>query len=165
MLGQKWWDETRYIAYEGNRRHCWACGSAPGKGRLDAHECYEIDYERGRAVFVQVVALCKLCHNFIHSNRLTALLREGVISFRFFAKVRDHGYQVLGELQPNDWSRLNFEPDFALPAGVMFAPVADWGDWRMVINGEEYGPKFATREEHDAHYKVQNQKYLERKYG
>ena len=163
MLGAKWWKDIRYDAYEANNRHCWAC--ARRRNRLEAHECYEIDYEQGIAEFTDVVALCSTCHHFIHSNRLVRMVQIGVYDVGIFNAVRGHGYHVLrqADLMPSPWARLNFEPDYILPDALRLAPFAAWNEWRMVIFGEEHYSKFADRAAHDAHYDQENLKALKRK--
>jgi len=160
--GQKWWDETRYIAYEGNNRHCWAC--AARTNRLDAHECYDIDFTKGIAVFVEVVALCKMCHAFIHSNRLTALTKAGIHALGYWEAVRDHGYSVLetGGFEPSPWARVNFEPGWTPPDDILYAPTVQWGEWRMVILDLTAKPKFKDRVEHDLFYEQKNMESLNR---
>ena len=44
ILGQKWWDEQRQIAYAKNNYCCWACGAYKHDAKyhrwLEAHEFY-----------------------------------------------------------------------------------------------------------------------------
>ena len=162
VLGKKWWDEQRYLAYEENDRFCWACGKRPD--RLEAHECYDVDYEQGIAVFTEVVALCSLCHNFIHSNRLTIMVKKGIYTPEFFDMVRSHGMKVLREagLQPSPHAMKNFDPHYELPDELLSSPVAAWEDWRMIVHGLDVPPKFANRGEHTAFYEKKNEEALGR---
>lgn len=93
------------------------------------------------------------------------MVEIGVYDEGIFNSVRAHGYHVLNKagLEPSVWARLNFEPDFELPNELLYEPMAPWGQWRMMIEGEEHGPRFADRTAHDAHYAEQNAKALERK--
>lgn len=133
ILGKKWWDETRQKAAEETNQHCLACGvhkgRAKGKQWLEGHEIYEIDYVQGRSTYIETVPLCHYCHNFIHDGRLQALLDKGEITHNFYAAVLQHGERVMEEVGLS----------FAQPYEGPFAP---WGDWRLVIDGEEYPPKF-----------------------
>lgn len=75
--------------------HCHACG-VYGK-QLEAHECYEFQWEEGIATFVEVVALCGLCHHYIHSFRVLALLKRKKIRPEQVAMIMAHGTRVLQE--------------------------------------------------------------------
>lgn len=135
VLGKEWWEATRQAAYRKNRHCCWACGvhksQADVKQWLEAHETYKIDYASGRMELDVVAALCHLCHNYIHSGRLQALLERGEVTQEFADKVERHGDAVLrkaGLLAVK--RRLTIESP----------KCAEWGQWRMVIQGKEYGP-------------------------
>lgn len=129
VKGSKWWDEKRRDAYARHQDRCWACGvhKSQQKGKtkwLEAHECYEIDYVRGRMELVEVAALCHYCHNFIHSGRLNILEREGEVSHAEAELIREHGRNLIkGLTKP--------------PPPLL---MAKWSRWRMVVDGKEYGP-------------------------
>lgn len=132
VLGSKWWEQTRQAAYRSTAFHCAACGvwkhQAKGRKWLEAHEVYEIDYLRGRMTYVETVPLCHYCHAYIHSGRLAAMLEEGWISQGRYAAIVRHGDLVLAEAgleQPVPYT----------------GPMAEWSDWRLVIDGVEYPPK------------------------
>ena len=135
VLGPIWWNAARKAAYKSTAYHCIACGvhkgSAAYRQQLDGHEVYEIDYLLGRMAYVEVVPLCYSCHNFIHSGRLQMLLDEGKITHERYASIVQHGNRVLRNA--------------GLTPSVLYAgPVADWKNWRLVVNGKEYKPKFRT---------------------
>jgi len=168
VLGRGWWDKQRKAAYAEREFHCWACGvhklDAEVKQWLEGHEEYDIDYQKGRMTFKRVVALCHLCHNFIHSGRLAALLDSGEITQKFFNQVMKHGLNVLAEADIMPWSG-------TLEAAIMYGPrngfppkhpmdilvemlehtrgkggfVASWGKWRLVLEGKEYPPVHKTK--------------------
>jgi len=59
-----------------------ACGD-PDARPLQAHECYEFDYENHIAVFTEIVPLCYNCHLFIHwrtakPSAVKKILQHGV---------------------------------------------------------------------------------------
>lgn len=128
VMGQEWWDQQRQGAYAKYGFRCWACGVHKAKAEvhqwLEGHECYDIDYRRGRMVLIEVVALCHLCHNFIHQGRLSMLVRDGEATEEFAKRVIKHGRRVLGRMRPK-------------PSPTS---TASWGRWRLVIDGKEYGP-------------------------
>jgi len=92
--GKEWWDVVRKEAYAKNNYCCWACGTprldAP-KCLLDAHECYEYEYDERRAHFVGVVALCRDCHQFIHYRGIEDLRRLKHVLERGLRILRDAG--------------------------------------------------------------------------
>jgi len=63
LLGKHWWNKTRKEAYRSNGGFCQACGIT---GKLDAHERYEFDFKKLVATFIDVVPLCRRCHQYIH---------------------------------------------------------------------------------------------------
>jgi len=157
VLGSGWWNAARKVVYRENNFCCWACGNhkarAPLK-RLEAHETYDIDYARGTAVFVEVVALCHFCHQFIHSGRLRILMMKGDVDPQKVVKVATHGYGILSQagLEPSIWTRMNLEKDYTPSYEFLHGPFAEWSTWRLVIGDKEYPPKWKTEVEYQAHY-------------
>ena len=148
VLGSAWWDVVRRAAYESTDFHCVACGISRvsgERGLLDAHEVYAIDYKRGRAVYVEAVPLCQKCHAYIHDGRLKALLDKHEITQARFAAVIQHGDRVLAAA---GLKRLTHaERENIITDSIVVGDVAEWGQWRLVVNGVEYPPKFFTYEE------------------
>lgn len=66
VKGRTWWDAERRAAYKKNNYFCWVCNV--GDIQLHGHERYDVDYQKGLAVYIQTVALCNECHMFIHSG-------------------------------------------------------------------------------------------------
>jgi len=145
LLGKKWWDEQRAIAYAVHNDRCWACGvhksNALFRKWLEAHEHYDYDYEKGRAELKEIVALCNPCHNYIHSGRLEALKTKGQITKYQYDTIIKHGHTVL------DFANLPHR----LPTPTMYVR---WSDWRLVINGKEYEPLFGSLQEWAKNYGV-----------
>lgn len=137
VLGNKWWDQTRKAAYASTDFHCIACGSfkydAKGRPWLEGHEIYNIDYQLGRMIYVETVPLCHFCHNYIHDGRLQYLLEEGLIHHAKYVAIIQHGDEVL---RKHNLERTYYE-----------GFVADWQDWRLVVDGVEYPPIYHTRED------------------
>ncbi len=142
IFGQRWWDINRQRAYARQGYRCHACGVAKGEAEyhrwLEAHEFYDINYETGCVTFVELVALCHACHNFIHSGRLQKLLDKGEISQQKYDDILDRGYVILEAAEL-----------------VKEAPVSacDWSDWHLVIDGKNYGQKFHSFEEWEKHFR------------
>lgn len=145
VLGSKWWDKERKDAYASTDYHCLACGVhkslAKSRQWLEAHELYEIDYEKGRMTYIECTPLCHLCHQFIHDGRLTNLLRKSEISHAKFVSIIQHGDSVLRKASLR---RQPYEIREQLLRNTRCAP---WEDWRMVVGGFEYPPLYRTEEE------------------
>jgi hypothetical protein len=135
VLGQDWWDRERKAAFHRTCQHCVACGAGrkePGRCQvLSGHECYAIDWERGRMTYVETVPLCERCHSFVHPGYLEVRLVKGEISAEEYAAIMVHGWSLL------------------LAAKVVRIPhrgqAAAWSRWRLVIDGKLYPPLYATR--------------------
>lgn len=156
-----WWGQMRKLAIAQNSNRCWACGVHISQAEfhpwLEAHEYYEVDYKIGKMYFRQVVALCHACHNFIHSQRLLAVMLKGEVSRSRAYRIVDRGLDICFEhgVTPYiglkdivdelglKWSNY-WEPDGTVP----------WGDWRLVLDGEEYEPLFPTIEAWAEYYEV-----------
>ncbi len=138
ILGQEWWDKTRQAAYASTDFHCIACGvykrDAEEKPFLEGHEMYETDYAAGRSVYVECVPLCHWCHAFIHDGRLKMLRDKGEITQTKYDQVLAHGKRIL---KLNGLKKVS----------IRFGPIAKWEDWRLVIDGIEYPPKYKNYDE------------------
>lgn len=134
LLGQSWWDKTREAAYRSTDFHCVACGvhkyDAKNRQWLEGHEVYEIDYLAGIAEYKETVPLCHFCHNYIHDGRLNCLLESGRIHQAKYVAIIQHGDAVL---KKHGLKREKYE-----------GPMADWGDWRLIVEGREYMPSFRS---------------------
>lgn len=145
IMGKEWWDVERKRAYAEHGHRCWACGAHKKDGNggvywLEAHECYDIDYSRGEVRLREIVALCKLCHDYIHSGRLQKLVESGEVSERYFFSVMDHGDRVLLEADLSEVDPIT--PDY----------VAEWSEWHLVMNDQKYYSKFESFEGWEEHY-------------
>lgn len=153
VLGTPWWDKVRREAYESTNFHCKACGISKyqtKQGVLDAHERYEVDYLSGKLYYIEAVPLCKDCHNFIHDGRLQWLLDTRKIRHQEFTRIIRHGNTVLREA---GLVRLTAaERVVELKSLIANGALAAWEDWRLVVDGKEYPPKFKTEAEADRHY-------------
>lgn len=160
VMGRKWWDEKRKHAYEVNDFHCWACGvhKAQALGRsniLEAHEAYSIDWARGIVRLHEIVALCHYCHNFIHSGRLWSLQKRREIPPSQFQAIMQHGFDVVVGAGLSPWwgTLMNWLqfcqrlPDWgAFDQVSHLVPESEyvqalWPDWRLIIDGQAFGPK------------------------
>ena len=149
VLGQKWWDKTRQAAYTSTLYHCIACGvykhDARGHKWLEGHEWYDIDYAKGRMVYVETIPLCNYCHSYIHDGRLLALLKSREITAQRYAAVIQHGDRVLAAAGLQRMTHA--ERDEAIKQLILAGKIADWGRWRLVVDGKKYKPLYKSYEE------------------
>lgn len=143
LVKAKVWDTWRRMAYAKNNFHCFACGvyrnydlfslrfDDESYESLDAHEVYRINYDLKTVELVEIVALCKNCHNYIHSGRLQSQYDEGRLDEEDMYIISNHGDSVLidGGLAPCFY---HDENDYK----------EEWGEWKLIFNGEEYFSKF-----------------------
>lgn len=148
VLGANWWAREKRLVYKSTNYHCQACGvfksDALLRQWLEAHEIYDIDYRLGRATYVKAVPLCHCCHNYIHDGRLQALLKQGLVSHYKYSVIMRHGDRVLSN------AGLSKERHDVREAKIaqmdVCGSVAAWSEWRMVVDGVEYPPKFPSFE-------------------
>jgi hypothetical protein len=85
------WDAIRKTAYEEAGYKCSICGAT---GRLEAHEVWDYDYEKGIQKLIAIKALCKKCHMVKHMGRSMKLAAEGLFDIQ---ELIDH-FNVVNEL-------------------------------------------------------------------
>lgn len=97
-LPKEAWDKIRKKAYARAGGKCMICGAL--SSRLDAHEQWEYNDEKGVQKLVNVVAVCRACHEVIHIGRTQLMGREREAS-EHFMKVNGCTYaeyrKALGE--------------------------------------------------------------------
>ena len=142
-MGQEWWDKERKSCYQRASFCCDCCGVSKDQAVfhpwLEAHEVYDTNYETGRLVFKELVALCHACHNYIHSGRLQMLVDSGEIPKKKQTVILKHGNAILRNA------------DIKKPKDTI-TTIAPWANWRLVFNGQEYKSLFKSYAEWEAHY-------------
>lgn len=97
-LPKEAWDRIRKKAYARAGGKCMLCGAPTA--RLEAHEQWEYDDEKGVQKLKNVVAVCRACHEVIHIGRTQLMGREREAS-EHFMKVNGCTYaeyrKALGE--------------------------------------------------------------------
>ena len=141
LKGGEWWDKERQKAYAKNNYCCWACGIHKSKAKyhnwLEAHECYEYNYPRGTAKMIMITALCHSCHNSIHSGRMQMMVNAGEMAEEKFVDILAHGLSIRTQI-PQETKN-----PFIVNDGIS----AEWGEWRLILDGKEYKSKFQDRNE------------------
>lgn len=152
IRGKEWWDVVRRETYPLHDYHCFACDVHQldtRSQRLDAHECYNYNYKRKRAYFVEVVALCRDCHMFIHWSHIEYGRDQRRVLPRGLKILHAAGlglpYNQLRALRRFDWlDDLEFldtaEIGSQLPMGVILG-----AKWKLVFEGKLY-PKGGSNE-------------------
>lgn len=170
IMGQTEWDKMRKRCYYNAGYKCEVCGAEPPKGKLHAHELYDIEYEKGTSTFRRCIAVCADCHNFIHSGRLVTLYKEGNplvpkeyllnVVEKGFALIRDHNLEFGDDLR----AYATFLEYLKVPSlkeemerliknyGMKFycepsKKMAKWGEWKLVWKGKEYPTPYANEAE------------------
>ena len=145
LLGKEWWDTNRYKAYAENNQCCWACGVHRQRAEyhqwLEGHESYRIDYANGRMELIEIVALCHACHNFIHDGRMAAMVDKGQMEGDKMESIMTRGLALLQEAGYPAYEHAPWNGE-----------IADWGEWRMIIEGKEYEGKFASYHAWKGHF-------------
>lgn len=114
ILSPAQWDVVRREAYARAGGRCMICG-APTR-RLEAHERWEYDERNAVQKLVDVVAICKSCHEVIHIGR-TQLMGGEERASEHFMKVNGCTYaeyrKALGEANEAH-RRRNLVPEWKL---------------------------------------------------
>jgi hypothetical protein len=146
IKGKDWWDTQRQAAYAASDYCCAACGVHKSQAQyhkwLEAHEVYRFDYPNGRAYYLGAVALCHACHNFIHSGRMEMMVRRGEMADSKRQAILKHGKKVLMD---------GFRAGKVCPVQTPES-IAQWQDWRLVLEGQEYPGRFRDYQDWQDHY-------------
>jgi len=152
--GKEWWDKKRREVYAANNHSCWACNTYQLDAKyhqwLEAHECYEYDYDKHVARYTETVGLCHSCHQFIHWRRLY----QQSLFIRQPKKLMDilkHGLTILhtagldlpiAQRQAARRYHLHKELEWLAPpwTGVTSAYIAAYlsSNWVLLYKGKEY---------------------------
>ena len=145
IKGKEWWDKQRNEVYAKQGFYCIACGIYKFKADyhkwLEAHEVYEYDYSKGEAKFVEIVALCHSCHNYIHDGRMKHMVEKRRMPVGKQKKIIKHGNAVL--------NKAGLSSD-TIPE---IQNIANWEDWYLLFEGKKYKGKFASYAHWTNYYK------------
>lgn len=154
IMGSSWWNKTRQESYAKNNYHCFACGihktEAKFKQWLEAHESYEIDFEKKQYRLTEIIALCHSCHNYIHAGRLKAIFDKGEISEYKFNAIHSHGDSLLFI---NDLDKKNaWWTDEKIYPQLFPELDGTWNQWHLLLNENRYYSRFETYKDWAAYY-------------
>lgn len=146
IFGEDWWNKARQIAYYKHNYRCYACGIKKENAKLhqwlEAHEMYDINYKTGEVKFIEIVALCHYCHNYIHRGRLERLLQKHKITLNFYIDIINHGEKILKKAK--------------LEHKLIPTNTCKWKQWHLVIDGKNYGQKFKSEKEWQEYWRNHN---------
>lgn len=100
IYGKTTWDFMRRKAYLNAGYKCEICGcDPPRRGDLHSHELFSYDYLKQEGTFERCVAICRTCHDFIHSGRLMSMYRRGnpLYPKKYVLRVAEHGFKLVNE--------------------------------------------------------------------
>jgi len=150
LLGVDWWNTNRRLAYAKHDYHYFACGIEKKEALyhhwLEAHEMYNINYQTGEVVFIELVALRYCCHNYIHDGRMSNMIMQKTFLKNDYDFIIARGDKILKAAglpikkqmyikQANE----NMHPEYFKHC--------EWKDWHLIINGVNYGQRFHSYEE------------------
>lgn len=98
IMGQTNWNKTKKAKRLEANHHCQICDKyVPhvAGNWLECHEVYEIDEEKLEFRLKDIVAICNMCHRFIHFGYTTILYQEGKITQEVYEEIYDHGQKLL----------------------------------------------------------------------
>lgn len=142
IMGKKWWDIQRQIAYERSEGRCDACG-----------------IEKQNATFTEIVSLCHMCHSYVHCGRLYMLYTQKRVKEEKIRHIMERGNRILRRhrLKPSLSAQiinalLAKQSCTALLSKSIKDVNQDWGAWRLIFEGKSYYSKFKNEEEHAAYF-------------
>lgn len=169
LMGKMWWDARHSEAYGANNFCCWACGIDKDQARyhqwLEGHAQFTYDYLQGTLEFSEVAALCHSCHGFIHSGLTYMKLQAGKIDQDRANYIMKRGDEILGDVGQNPWTGTRRVVYAVLGGRSELLDTSDydgstdyrgedipWENWRMVIEGRVFLPRFKSMAEWQKHY-------------
>lgn len=169
IYGRTAWDVLRKKTYFDADYKCEICGCEPGKGKLHAHELYTIDYKEGTSRFERAIAICKKCHDAIHSGRLITMYKKGnpLYPKGYVLEVVENCFKLVHEYNEKNESKIKLfdtyleylsVPSIASEMETLIDKYdigfysatrhgARWGDWKLMIGEKEYKTPYADMAE------------------
>lgn len=152
IMGRAAWDVMRKKIYARHGYICSACGTpsrqALFKPYLEAHEYYEIDYNRREMRLIDMEPLCHACHSFVHGGLMGARISQGSMSRPMAKQILAHGVEVLrksGGMIPH------FAHAHCRYLGIQHRipikpvpPQYGWSGWKLIWDGREYPSPYPT---------------------
>ena len=170
IKGKEWWDKVRKEVYATHFYRCMACGQLPDDhpvGGLHAHERYDVDWAKGRATFIEVVALAECCHSFVHLGRSLSEVAHSSKSRSLFLECVEYCLDVL-KMHKVKLSRTKYQQlassrilskkvkqlinSIEVGNSEPLVVTPKWRDWRMIFEDNEYSPMYNTEFQTNLYY-------------
>lgn len=172
VLGATEWNKMRKECYERANDTCEICGECPeDKRKRHAHECYLIDYEKGTCTFVGVFCICALDHlGAIHTGRAITLYSKNspLVTKEFLLEGAEKAFSLIHAYNKEHDADVRLYSTYIeyLKHDELREPmlelikkydakfysedpkkIAPWGEWRLILDGEEYPTPYKNEKE------------------
>lgn len=170
IMGQTTWDRVRKRCYFDADYKCEICGADFVKPHYAAHELYSYDWKKGTGTFERCIAVCRTCHDAIHSGRLVTMFKQHnpLYPKSYVLKVTEHCFRLVHDYNlshPDTPLRIYAtyldyldEPELHDEVERLIAKyqvqfyaephhIAGWSKWRLIWNGKEYPSPYKSRDE------------------
>lgn len=162
IYGETVWNYMRKKAYFDADYKCEICGCSPEKGQLHAHELFDYDYENTTGTFNRVVAICRTCHDGIHSGRLITMYKNNnpLYPASYVLKVVENAFRLVHDFNVShpdaklklyetfvgylQYPELEDKMKYLIKKyGIEFygehvVKSKRWKGWKVIVNGKEY---------------------------
>lgn len=181
IMGRTEWDKYRKRCYERAKYTCQASGMYLGKGKIDAHELYTVDWANQTATFERAVGLNHHLHTiFIHSGRAITIFERGgpTVPRSLMLATLKAGFELISEYNMKHYDEeplrvfdtiLEWAKNPMLERDVngliekykikfytfnkKYINKKHWGNWKLIYNGKEYPTKFTNQKDWEDYYK------------
>lgn len=127
IMGDKAWNKIKKEKQTVANHHCMICNEyvphIPGN-YLECHEVYDVDISNHIYELVDIVCICRKCHEYIHFGRLQMLLKEGKITYEYYQEIMDRGDNILSQ--------------YNLKKEIFDIKEINNTEWRLKYNGKFY---------------------------
>ena len=169
IFGQATWDRMRKRAYFDAGYKCEICGCEPEKKNLHAHELYTVDYKAGTSKFERVIAICRTCHDGIHSGRLITMYKNKnpLYPKSYVLRVAENCFSLVNQYNKTHEGKIKVYSTYLdylkVPSiasemaeliekyGIEFynepKKCAKWEDWKLLIGEKEYPTPYKDQHE------------------
>lgn len=185
IFGGTTWNFMRKQAYYNAHYKCEICGREPEKRDLHAHELFSYDYNRTTGTFKRVVAICRTCHDGIHSGRLLTMYKKGnpLYPKSYVLKVAENAFRLVSEYNKDAEEELRLYSTYVdyldMPElrNEMLALIKKynvkfyeehitkskrWKGWRVIVGKNTYESPYKSQADWEEAMEVMNQRDTQR---
>lgn len=142
IMGKRAWELYKTNAKIKTNFSCACCGTVTSK--LELHENYDIDYEKGVMNVNSMEPLCNYCHMFIHSGLLLVFLNNGTFSKQKVVNILEHGITILSKNNLDIFiGTFNLAKKLKIDTKELkvYTPpksTISWSSWCLIWEGKKY---------------------------